>query len=430
MDWKEKILNHLDREYTEPIRDTMWGHIYVSGNLKRITASYPFQRLGRIKQLGPAHHVYPGATHTRLAHSFGVFHIAKKMIRRLVTSETCPPLSLEGVKMFLVAALFHDLGHFPYTHSLKELPLAAHEKLSADLVTALPLSRLIEEEFSADPQFIADIIDTSTPISDNDGRGAEITFYRNILSGVLDPDKLDYLNRDAFFCGVPYGMQDIDFIISRIIPHEAAGIGISDQGINAIENILFSKYLMYKTVYWHKTVRIATAMVKKAVFRSLQEAYVAPSDLYGLDDFQFISLFTQKGNPYAPLINHVHHRQLYKSLAETNYSPENNLHTSLGDIFERNALEEKLARELSDVLPLPVSPEMVIIDVPEPISFEIELPIFVSDTLLSFEESGSVFTPPVVKGFTESLRKIRLMLAPEIAERIDVRKHQLERYIR
>ena len=84
MDWKERILIHLERDYTEPVRDPLWSNILLSPELKIVTQQSAFQKLGRIKQLGPAFHVYPGATHTRLAHSFGVFHIAKLMIHTLI----------------------------------------------------------------------------------------------------------------------------------------------------------------------------------------------------------------------------------------------------------------------------------------------------------------------------------------------------------
>ena len=410
MDWKEEILNHLDREYTEPIRDTLWGHIYVSGELKRITGSLPFQRLGRIRQLGPAFHVYPGATHSRLSHSFGVFHIAKKIIRKLICSPGCPELSLRGVKAFLLASLFHDLGHFPYAHSLKELPLEEHEVLSGRLLLSPPLSELIAEEMGIDPAAAAAVIDTSM----DSGNSGEINFFRNILSGVLDPDKLDYLNRDAFFCGVPYGMQDIDFVITRIAPHRKAGIGISGQGVNAIENILFSKYLMYKTVYWHKTVRIATAMVKKGVFLSLQEHCFSPEDLYGIDDTQFEHLFSESCSPYRPLIDGVKNRRLYKTAAEVDFSSDNSVHRRLTELGERTTYEQFCAGELSGSIGREVTPEQVIIDIPEPISFEIDLPIFTETGTVSFDSSRTVFSPPVIRGFSSSLRKVRLILPEEL----------------
>ena len=149
------------------------------------------------------------------------------------------------------------------------------------------LSAVIRTELGVDPAFVAAII----------SRGAsppgmpDVDFYQRILSGVLDPDKLDYLNRDAYFCGVPYGIQDVDFILEEIFPDKNTGVAISPKGITALEDILFSKYLMYKTVYWHKTVRIATAMIKKAVAMALKDGAITRGDLYGLDDEEFFAAF-------------------------------------------------------------------------------------------------------------------------------------------
>jgi len=104
----------------------------------------------------------------------------------------------------------------------------------------------------------AAIVDTHLPIQED----RETAFYRRLLSGVLDPDKLDYLNRDARYCGVPYGNQDVDFTFSRPIPHQERGIDIDSRLIANVEAVLFSKYLMYRSVYWHHSVRSATAMIK------------------------------------------------------------------------------------------------------------------------------------------------------------------------
>ena len=260
------ILLHLHEEYTEPIRDPIWKNIGLSEPLKRILSHERVQKLARIKQLGPTYLVYPGATHTRLNHSLGVFHLAKRIVEALLSFSACRDLSLEGVKAFLCASLLHDLGHFPYAHSLKELALTEHETLTGDIVLSRDLSGIIKERLRVDPKTVAAIVDLNRPCPED----GELPFFRNLLSGVLDPDKLDYLTRDAFFCGIPYGVQDIDFIINRIKPHPARGIALDPQGLPAIENILFSKYLMYKSVYWHKTVRVATAMIKKAIILGLR----------------------------------------------------------------------------------------------------------------------------------------------------------------
>ena len=203
----------LQNGYTDPIRDVLWGHIYLTPELAALTKSGPFMRLSRIFQLGPAYAVYPGATHTRAAHSIGVYHLARRLLLNLANRGAEAWLSPVGAVSFLCAALLHDLGHFPYTHSLKELPLRRHEALTAEIILREPIKSLVAKA-GGDPSLTAAIVDTELPL----GNEGELVFYRKLLSGALDPDKLDYLNRDDRYCGVPYGAQDVDFILSRLYP--------------------------------------------------------------------------------------------------------------------------------------------------------------------------------------------------------------------
>ena len=241
---EETVIESLQRGFTVPVRDPLWGHIYLTPGLAALTESSPFMRLGRIFQLGPAYCAYPGATHTRASHSIGVYYLARRLLISLC-ERGASWLSPRGALSFLAAALLHDLGHFPYTHSLKELALEEHESLSAGIILSEPVKSLLGKA-GADPEFTAAIIDKSITGNQTD---TELHFYRQLLSGVLDPDKLDYLNRDARYCGVPYGAQDVDFIYSRLFPHPVRGVEIDSRGIPSVESILFSKYLMYRTVY-------------------------------------------------------------------------------------------------------------------------------------------------------------------------------------
>ena len=106
----------LTEDYSHPVRDVLWGHIYMTEELAKLAESAPFKRLHRIFQLGPVYHVYPGATHTRASHSFGVYHLGRRLLQNLTERGVSSWLSVQGVKSFLAACLLHDLGHFPYTH--------------------------------------------------------------------------------------------------------------------------------------------------------------------------------------------------------------------------------------------------------------------------------------------------------------------------
>ncbi len=411
---RNAIFRHLIHDYTEPIRDPLWQHIYLSPGIKRVVALDCFQKLGRIKQLGPSFHVYPGAVHTRLNHSLGVFHLSRLLLLALLEQSEGLPLTLDGVKAFLSAALLHDLGHYPFAHSLKELPLKDHEQLTAEGILSEPLASSLRDWVGCSPEMVAAIVDEQMEAPEH----IEVPFYRRLLSGVLDPDKLDYLNRDAYFCGVPYGMQDTHFVLHKMRPHSSQGIAIESDGLTAVENVLFSKYLMYRTVYWHRAVRIATAMIKQAVYSGMVDKKIAAQDLYWLDDEEFFRKFPSDAHPPFQLIEEMLNRRLYKTAYECSFDPKEQLHQSLTELSHRNSLQEQIAGRLSSQLQRTVHPYEVLIDIPEPISFEVDLPILRNGEYVPFTSSGSVFSGPVVKGFTDSLRKLRIYLPAELSVQV------------
>jgi uncharacterized protein len=425
----ERILDHLENDYTEPIRDPVWRHIYMSRGLLKVVEHEQFQKLDRIRQLGPACLVYPGATHTRRGHSLGVFHIARRMITTLVRKNRDISITLDGVKAFLCAALLHDIGHYPFAHSLKDLALEAHEALAARAILA-DFAPVIRGSLGIEPEAVAAIIDRGTGY-----KGAEnVGFYWKILSSVIDPDKLDYLNRDAFFCGVPYGIQDVDFILEEIYPHAGNGVAISRKGITALENILFSKYLMYKTVYWHKTVRIATAMIKKVVAEALAEGELRKEELYGLDDEEFFARFTSHRWRGFSLIEDTRRRILHKQVLRVPFDDENPAHRRLEDVGERLKLELAVAREAAASLGRDVPPEAIVVDVPERISFELKLPVL---DLGSQDDPGEtdageasyVFNRIGHDDFPRSLRAISISARRDEALLAVLRRMDLARYL-
>ncbi|MFP3090699.1 HD domain-containing protein [Treponema sp. TIM-1] len=393
----------LREGFTDPIRDVLWGHIYLTPQLAALTKSAPFMRLFRIFQLGPAYGTYPGATHTRAAHSIGVYHLARRLLLNLAERGADRWLSFTGGRSFLCAALLHDLGHFPYAHSLKELPLASHEELTGKIILSEPVKSLVADA-GGDPYFTAAVVDVALPAHKNQ----ELVFYRKLLSGALDPDKLDYLNRDARYCGVPYGAQDVDFIFSRLHPQPERGFDIDSRGIPSVESILFSKYLMYRSVYWHRSVRSATAMIKKALLAGLNAGAIAREELYNLDDQGLFTLMAGRPVPLFSLAEKVRDGYLYGSAAEFPF--DESIHRSLLDIERRYYHEQALAREFSELIGRPVPPEELIIDLPEPISFETGL--YVRDEGHYFSESSSVFKTQGGDGFIKTLRIIRIFVAP------------------
>jgi len=406
---KKTIEASLNEDYTHPVRDVLWGHIYLTEKQALLTESIPFMRLNRIMQLGPVYLVYPGATHTRASHSIGVYHLGRRLLQNLTERGASGWLTHEGVKSFLAACLLHDLGHFPYTHSLKELSLTSHEELSGIIILSEPVKSLVSAA-GADPELTAAIVDKEKDIKND-----ELNFYRKLLSGALDPDKLDYLNRDARYCGVPYGAQDVDFIFSRLYPNKEQGVDIDSRLIPNVESILFSKYLMYRTVYWHRKVRAATAMVKKALINGLESGKLSGEDLYNLDDTSLFSLIEQKNK--NPLIEAVRDGKIFSTIAEIPHEKVNL--SEIREIGARTQLEEQLAGRLrcagiSNLLE--IKGEDIIIDIPEPVSFETGL--YVNDENRSFSESSSAFKPETVNAFIQTLYTIRIFLNEKYKESI------------
>lgn len=397
----------ITSECTEAVRDPLWGTILLPKFLGRIIRHRQFLKLNDIRQLGPTFLVYPGAVHTRFSHSLGVYELAKRMLLTLLSTKS--PLSRictkEGAFSFLTAALLHDIGHFPYTHSLKDLCPTTHEELSSRLVRETDLKTAIGSSSFADAAFTAAIIDERIESDD-----AELLFYRHLLSGTLDPDKLDYLNRDAFFCGVPYGLQDTDFILSKLTVTDSFRPALLSSGLSSIENILFSKYMMYRNVYWHKDVRSATAMIRKALYLGIEHKVITYPELFGLDDRSFFSLLSAKESQLFVRALEVPEKKLF-DLALTLSDDDIHSIDTLRDQGSRALCEERIRSLINRRGGYGLEPYEVILDVPEPVSFESDLPLIDQEgSTIPFFEGPTAFSPLVIEGFRKSVSTVRLFL--------------------
>ena len=190
---------------------------------------------------------------------------------------------------------------------------------------------------------------------------------------MLDPDRLDYLSRDAFFCGVPYGMQDVDFVIGEMRRTACGRVAITEKGTLAVESLLFSRYLMYRAVYWHRTVRIATAMIKRAVLLGMKDGEIRADDLYGLTDPGFLRLLDVKRHPAFVLVGDVHARRLHRQAFRVRFEPGRGTHRRLELPIDRLQVESRLRAAASAELGTPVEDHEVLIDVPERNSFATDL---------------------------------------------------------
>jgi hypothetical protein len=213
----------------------------------------------------------------------------------------------------------------------------------------------------------------------------------------------------------------VDFILSRLHPHQKRGLDIDSRGIPGMESLLFSQYLMYRSVYWHHAVRSATAMVKKALLGALESGIIAAEELYNLDDQGLFALAVQRDYPLFALVDSVRNGRLFSIAVEIPF--EEKAHKKLLNLSGRLQMEKGLAAEFSAFLGKPVSGDSLIIGLPEPVSFECGL--FITDENCFFSEGSSAFKSSLVDAFVKSLRIIRVFINPFFEEKIRFHREEI-----
>jgi HD superfamily phosphohydrolase len=243
----------------EIIRDPLWDNIRLDRPALLALDTPTVQRLRYVRQVGHAFLVYPGATHTRFEHALGAYHLTRRALAALEERGELGPASETDRLAVRMAALLHDVGHYPFSHALEEAGFPSHEKLGIAKLSRGDLGdRLVEIGGAGFAALVGRLIG-----------GTSESPLQGLISGSLDLDKIDYLSRDARMCGVPYGTVDVDRLLSSLTLVESGPgrweVGVQEKGVSALESLLFSKYQMYRNVYWHHAVRSATCMFKRAV---------------------------------------------------------------------------------------------------------------------------------------------------------------------
>lgn len=350
------------------IRDPLWNSIRLDSTAVRIMDTAAFQRLRYIRQLGLAHLVYPGATHTRFDHALGVYHLARTALRLLKERQRLPDEVWEGEALVPYAALLHDIGHFAFSHALEELEgqeiPGDHEAVSAHFFDSPELKNALSALGPGAAGKIFRLI-----------RGREEIPLRGLVSGSLDLDKMEYLKRDARFCGVPYGEVDVDRLVQGLVllrdPETGRyEVGVHEKAIAALESLLFAKYQMFRNVYWHHGVRAATGLYKRIVEGAVHEGLVSPEELVGPTDEELLYEIRRRGaEGHTPAVRRLNERwlpalksrRLPKRALELTAADMNGLHVPpwlLRESRQKRRLEDGLAASLG------LEPGEVFIDFP------------------------------------------------------------------
>ena len=214
-----------------------------------------FQRLRRIKQLGAASLVFHGAESSRFTHSIGVFCIARKIYQRLIEIKSS---FYENKFVLYGAALLHDLGHGPLSHTSEVIFDHNHEQWSQNLVKNYsPINSILKKYDNELPKQICELFESKQLFSNP---------LKTLISSEIDCDRLDYLLRDSYNTGTKYGLVDLERIISGLTFSPDGNIAIKPKGIIAIEHFLVLRNLMYRTIYNHRINEISTWILEKIIF--------------------------------------------------------------------------------------------------------------------------------------------------------------------
>ena len=393
----------------EVIRDPLWNNIRVDREALAVLDSGPFQRLRYIRQLGHAYLVYPGATHSRFEHALGTYHLARRAIALFADRDELRGIPADELATIRLAALLHDVGHYPFSHALEEAGLASHEHLAVRHFDQPELREALEETSIPDlrARLAALIGGTST------------SALQGLVSGSLDLDKIEYLTRDARMCGVPYGTVDVDRLLNSLtivsMPDGAQRVGVHAKGLSALESLLFAKYQMYRNVYWHHAVRSATAMFKRVVRTAIADGSLDDGWVPYTTDEQLMERLRSQTD--SVLVTRLRRRQLFKRALDV---PADALPVDgTGWVADHPDLVAQVEDDVADQVGLPRG--HVLIDYPtKPAMLAVDLPVLTRDGQVERLSGTRAATLLGIQRVAEELHTLARRLRVFVAEPVSL----------
>ncbi|MFS0575930.1 HD domain-containing protein [Sporosarcina sp. 179-K 3D1 HS] len=240
-------------------KDPVHRYIHVRDKvIWDVIGTREFQRLRRIRQLGTTYLVFHGAEHSRFQHSLGVYEIVRRILDDGFVHR--PEWNQEERLVTLCAALLHDLGHGPFSHAFEKVFHLDHEQFTQGILLGdtevNEVLRRVGDDF---PQKVADVIGKTYPDK----------LVVSLISSQIDADRMDYLQRDAYYTGVSYGHFDMERILRVMRPTEEQAV-VKYSGMHAVEDYIMSRYQMYWQVYFHPVSRSAEVILMKILHRAKQ----------------------------------------------------------------------------------------------------------------------------------------------------------------
>jgi HD superfamily phosphohydrolase len=304
--------------------------------------------------------VFPGAHHTRLEHCLGTYYISCKVADIL-------NLDKNEKELIACASFLHDIGHGPFSHTLEYI---LRDTLNIDHIDLT--EKLIFGEYSIFDEKEKEIVESTNVfeiLTKNNIEPKEIVniikgkigkkgYLSQLLNGSIDLDQLDYLMRDSYYTGVAYGKIDLERFLQILIIYNNR-LAIIKKGIGVIENILMARALMYSSVYFHKTVRIAELMLSKSI-EMLDN--LDPFEFVKKTDYELINYLENKGPYQYEIITRLKYRKLFKQAYALSSMISNQKHMNVINKLKDLNFRRKKEQEIEETLKIPKG--HVIIDVP------------------------------------------------------------------
>lgn len=293
--------------YKKQISDPIHGTIGLTEVEARVVGTRAFQRLRSVRQLGLAHYVYPGADYSRFAHSLGACHVTGGILETLKDSAPAGVITDDVIQQHRLAALLHDVGHYPFSHSAEDaikdhysqtvleghggtagVPQQTldHMDVGAVILSDDPEVRGVLEAAGVKPSDVSDVFTRRMPLNPS---------LANIISSDLDADRIDYLRRTAHHAGLPYGAVDIEYLMTQMSLDKCNRLCVRAKALRAADHLLLCRYFDYQSVAYHKAVAgfewvlrdVIAELLRRDVLRCSKEEVeklVATGDWFSFDD--------------------------------------------------------------------------------------------------------------------------------------------------
>lgn len=348
--------------FARVINDPLYGSIQLTGGACDIVDTKPFQRLRRIRQLGYAYLVYPSATHSRFEHPIGAYHLATVVTDRMRARGELTPDLEEHVQLARLAALVHDVGHFGSAHLLEELELeeADHEVVGERWITDGPIAEVLARTGIPDAaERIAAMIrhESDSPLA-------------SLVAGAVDVDRLDYMRRDAYYCGLPVAFQQ-DRLINALTlqPHPETGrltLMLHEKAIGSLDQMIWQRYVLYRSVYRHRVVRSASVMARSMILLAVESGIATLREIQSWHDDQLLAELKSRAKRHrhvaarqiVDLVDRLQYRRLYRVAAQAPIGSAPNLRSRELRIAETRIAEMLRLEPGEALLDIPHKPGM------------------------------------------------------------------------